>query len=244
MIGMHGLIVKDLAKIYGNRRVVDNVSLAVTQGSVVGLLGPNGAGKSTTFYCIVGLLKPDEGTVFLDDEDIIDYAMHERARRGLTYLPQESSVFRKLTAAENILAILEMMGMKKRDAEKKTNTLMEEFGILGVARTKGERLSGGERRRVEICRALVTEPRFILLDEPFAGIDPIAVKDLQNVIKDLKNRNIGVIITDHNVRETLSVCDIAYIIHDGKIIEAGSPEKIVESERARQVYLGDKFKLN
>ncbi|SFN01202.1 LPS export ABC transporter ATP-binding protein [Thermodesulforhabdus norvegica] len=241
---MSMLTVRNIVKTYGQRRVVDDVSFSVTEGTVVGLLGPNGAGKSTTFYCIVGLIRPDEGAVLLNGEDILGLPMHIRAQKGITYLPQESSVFRKLTAAENITAVLEMKGFERKKAFQRARSILEEFGISHVAYTRADRLSGGERRRVEICRALVTEPRFILLDEPFAGIDPIAVQDLQKVIRSLKDRNIGVVITDHNVRETLSVCDRAYIIHNGRIIEEGSPEEIVSSERAKQVYLGEEFRLN
>lgn len=241
---MSRLTVQNIVKSYGRRRVVDNVSFSVAKGSVVGLLGPNGAGKSTTFYCIVGLVQPDEGAVFLDDENILNYPMHLRAQKGITYLPQESSVFRRLTAAENIAAVLEMRGEKRSRAFEKARVVLDEFGIGYVADTRADRLSGGERRRVEICRALVTEPRFILLDEPFAGIDPIAVQDLQDVIRGLKDRDIGVVITDHNVRETLSVCDMAYIIHNGRIIEEGSPEEIVSSETVKQVYLGEEFRFN
>ncbi len=243
MTSCRGLVAQNLIKKYGNRNVVDGVSLEVREGQIVGLLGPNGAGKSTTFYCIVGLIVPDDGAVFLDGENIMGYAMYERARKGITYLPQESSVFRKLSAAENIMAILEILYSDKQERVDKLNRFLKEFGIEHVANTRADRLSGGERRRVEICRALATEPRYILLDEPFAGIDPLAVKDLQELIRGLKDRNIGVLISDHNVRETLKVCDVAYIMHEGKILEFGTPEEIVESRRAREIYLGDSFKL-
>ncbi len=238
-----GLVVKNLVKRYGNRNVVNGVNLCVKEGQIVGLLGPNGAGKSTTFYCVVGLIIPDEGAVFLDGENIMSYAMYERARKGITYLPQEPSVFRKLTAAENIMAILEILYSNKQERIDRLNRLLREFGIEHVASTRADKLSGGERRRVEICRALVTRPKYILLDEPFAGIDPLAVKDLQDLIKGLKEKNIGILISDHNVRETLSVCDIAYIMHNGQILESGTPHEIVESRKAREIYLGECFKL-
>ncbi len=233
-----------LVKIYGNRKVVDNVTLSIREGQIVGLLGPNGAGKSTTFYCIVGLIKPSEGKVFLGDENIMHYAMYERARKGITYLPQDASVFRKLTAEENIMAVLEMVEPDRRKRKEKLKMLLSEFGLEGVAKTRADRLSGGERRRVEISRALAVEPKFILLDEPFAGIDPITIKDLQDTIVYLKKKNIGVLISDHNVRETLDICDEAYIIHEGKILEKGSPEVIINSKVVRNVYLGDTFRLD
>ncbi|MBW1975019.1 MAG: LPS export ABC transporter ATP-binding protein [Deltaproteobacteria bacterium] len=238
-----GLVVRDLVKQYGNRKVVDGVNLVVRQGQIVGLLGPNGAGKSTTFYCVVGIIQPDGGAIFLDGENLMGYPMYVRARKGITYLPQESSVFRKLTAAENVMAILETLDMPKSERKKRLASLLAEFGIEHVADTRADRLSGGERRRVEICRALVREPRFILLDEPFAGIDPLAVRDLQELILSLREKNIGVLISDHNVRETLNVCDFAYIMHNGHILESGAPQEIVESHKARQVYLGDEFRL-
>ncbi len=238
-----GLVVRNLVKRYGNRNVVDGVSLEVMEGQIVGLLGPNGAGKSTTFYCIEGIIAPDDGAVFLDGENIMGYAMYERARKGITYLPQESSVFRKLSAAENIMAILEVLYPNKQERVDKLNRFLREFGIEHVANTRADKLSGGERRRVEICRALATQPRYILLDEPFAGIDPLAVRDLQELIRRLKDKNIGVLISDHNVRETLKVCDVAYIMYEGKILEFGTPDEIVESKRAREIYLGDSFRL-
>ncbi|MCX7822328.1 MAG: LPS export ABC transporter ATP-binding protein [Syntrophobacterales bacterium] len=232
-----------LVKRYGKRRVVDEVSINVYQGEVVGLLGPNGAGKSTTFYCIVGFVEPDEGAVFLDGENIVGYPVYERARRGITYLPQETSVFRGLTAAENIVAILEMFIEDREVCEEKTKNLLMEFGLDKVADVKAERLSGGERRKVEICRALATEPDFILLDEPFVGIDPLTIKDIQETIISLKNRGIGVLISDHNVSATLSICDEAYIIHNGRVLEKGAPEEIISNERARRLYLGESFRL-
>jgi len=242
-----GLEVVKLVKIYGKRRVVDEVSLNVYQGQVVGLLGPNGAGKSTTFHCVVGLVEPDEGAVFLDGEDLIGYPIYERARKGITYLPQEPSVFRGLTAAENIMAVLEMLNpvhrWDKKECKEMTESLLEEFGLTHVANVKADRLSGGERRKVEICRALATNPRFILLDEPFAGIDPLTVKDVQETIKSLKAKNIGVLLSDHNVSATLSVCDEAYIIYEGRVLGRGTPEEIIANEQARRVYLGESFRL-
>lgn len=232
-----------IVKSYGKRRVVDEVSLSVYQGKVVGLLGPNGAGKSTTFYCIVGLIDPDEGAVFLDGENLIGYPVYERAKKGITYLPQETSVFRGLTAEENISAVLEMLGKDKKTCREKTKSLLIEFGLDHVSGVKAERLSGGERRKVEICRALATDPDFILLDEPFSGIDPITIKDIQQTIRFLKGRNIGILISDHNVNATLSVCDEVYIIHNGRILEKGLPEEIIANEEARRVYLGDSFRL-
>lgn len=232
-----------LVKKYGKRRVVDEVSLSVYQGKVVGLLGPNGAGKSTTFYCIVGLIDPDEGAVFLDGENIIGYPIYERVRKGITYLPQETSVFRGLTAAENIKAVLEMLDREPKLCEEVTKTLLEEFGLSHVSNVKAEKLSGGERRKVEICRALATDPDFILLDEPFAGIDPLTIKDIQETIRSLRERGIGILISDHNVNATLSVCDEVYVIHNGRILEHGTPEEIVSNEEARKVYFGDTFRL-
>jgi lipopolysaccharide export system ATP-binding protein len=242
-----GLEAVKLVKIYGKRRVVDEVSLNVYQGQVVGLLGPNGAGKSTTFHCVVGLVEPDEGAVFLDGEDLIGYPIYERARKGITYLPQEPSVFRGLTAAENIMAVLEMLNpvhrRDKKECKEMTESLLEEFGLTHVANVKADRLSGGERRKVEICRALATNPRFILLDEPFAGIDPLTVKDVQETIKSLKAKKIGVLLSDHNVSATLSVCDEAYIIYEGRVLGRGTPEEIIANEQARRVYLGESFRL-
>jgi len=237
------LSTRGLKKSYDKRFVVDGVDLDVSAGEVVGLLGPNGAGKTTTFYIVVGLCRPDSGTVYLDDENITGLPMHVRARRGVSYLPQEPSVFRKLTVKENIMAVLEALDIPVKDRVKALDKLLGEFKISHVAQTKGFALSGGERRRVEIARALATGPDFILLDEPFAGIDPIAVLDIQNIIGELKDKGIGVLISDHNVRETLRVCDKAYILNEGKVLEFGEPMHIAESKKAREIYLGDKFSL-
>jgi len=237
------LSLENLVKIYNGKRVVSDVNMEIKNGHVVGLLGPNGAGKTTTFYMTVGMIKPDQGHVFLDDEDITNFPMYLRARKGVGYLPQETSVFKKLTVKQNILAILEMVSTSKSIKEKQVDMLLDELGIKHLKNQKANQLSGGERRRLEITRALATNPSFILLDEPFAGIDPLAVIDIKNIIVHLKNRGIGILISDHNVRETLEVCAKAYILNDGKIIESGKPEKIVNSETARRIYLGDEFKL-
>jgi lipopolysaccharide export system ATP-binding protein len=230
-----------LAKIYGGKRVVDNVSISLKRQDIVGLLGPNGAGKTTTFYMIVGLTRPLQGKVSLDGQDITHDPMYLRARKGINYLAQEPSIFRKLTVEENLLAILETLGIRARERKMRLEKLLKELNIAHLAKQKASSLSGGERRRLEITRALVTNPRFMLLDEPFAGIDPLAINDFQLIIRQLKNRGLGIIISDHNVRETLNVCDRAYIINEGKIIEHGSPEKIVQSDIARCVYLGEDF---
>jgi lipopolysaccharide export system ATP-binding protein len=240
---MATLSLEKLVKIYSGRRVVNSVSLDIEDSSVVGLLGPNGAGKTTTFYMAIGMIKPDEGKVFLDNEEITGYPMYLRARKGVGYLPQETSIFRKLSVKQNILAILETLSMTKSEQEDRADMLLEELGIKHLSEQRANLLSGGERRRLEISRALATNPSFILLDEPFAGIDPLAVKDIKNIIEHLTKRRIGILISDHNVRETLEVCDKAYILNDGKIIESGSPEKIASSETARRIYLGDEFKL-
>lgn len=232
-----------LVKNYGRRRVVDDVSLQVEQGEVVGLLGANGAGKTTTFYMIVGLERPDSGNVLLGDQDLTGLPMYLRARLGIGYLPQEPSVFRKLTAAQNILAVLETTGLRRREQLKRLEELLEEFGIGHVRNTRGDALSGGERRRTEIARALATEPQYILLDEPFAGIDPKAVDDIQNVILYLRNRGIGILVTDHNVRETLGVTDRAYIMAEGKIFRSGQPKDLTEDAEVRRLYLGEKFRM-
>lgn len=232
-----------LQKKYGDRQVVRGVDLSIYAGSVIGLLGPNGAGKTTTFYMVVGLAQPDGGQVFLGQEDITDLPMYQRARRGISYLPQEASVFRKLTVADNLLAILETVEPERAMRRQRMEQLLEEFGITHIAGAKGFSLSGGERRRVEIARALITNPAFILLDEPFAGIDPIAVADIQNLIVSLKQKNIGVLISDHNVRETLGVCDQAYILCNGEVLEYGTSDEIANSSKARAVYLGDDFRL-
>jgi lipopolysaccharide export system ATP-binding protein len=232
-----------LTKSFVGRRVVDDVTIEVRAGEVVGLLGPNGAGKTTSFLMIVGLIRPEAGRVFLNGDDITALPMYERARRGVGYLPQEPSVFRKLTAEQNILAILETLDLSHAEREARLRQLLDELGIAKVAKSKALSLSGGERRRLEITRALVISPSFMLLDEPFAGIDPIAVVDIQGIVSQLKNRGIGVLITDHNVRETLGICDRAYIVNEGTVLEEGTPEQIAASPRARQIYLGEKFRL-
>jgi len=240
---MATLSVSKLVKIYRDRKVVDQVSLGVDSGQVIGLLGPNGAGKTTTFYMTVGMVKPDSGRIFLDDVEITEYPMHIRARKGVGYLPQEASVFRKLTVRQNILAILETLPLTRMQRIERTESLLVELGIAHVSDSRAAVLSGGERRRLEISRALATEPAFMLLDEPFAGIDPLAVIDIKKIIAHLKKRNIGILISDHNVRETLEACDSAFILSDGKVIEAGTPEQIAASKIARRIYLGDEFKL-
>ena len=240
---MARLLAKDLGKVYKNKHVVDSVTLEVESGSVVGLLGPNGAGKTTTFYMIVGLIRPDSGQVFLDGENITTSPMYVRARKGIGYLPQEASVFRKLTVEDNILAILETLPLANSERQNRLRMLLEELNIGHLKRRKAYTLSGGERRRVEITRALVTSPSFIFLDEPFAGIDPIAVIDIQKIIVQLKERGVGVVISDHNVRETLGVCDRAYILSEGVLLESGPPEAIAASSVAREVYLGESFRL-
>jgi lipopolysaccharide export system ATP-binding protein len=232
-----------LVKCFGDKKVVDNVSLEVQRGEIVGLLGPNGAGKTTTFYMIVGLYHPTAGRVFLNGEDITDLPMYLRARKGITYLPQEASIFRKLTVEENILSILETFALSKEERHDRLQAHLNELNIAGIAKRKAYLLSGGERRRVEITRALVTSPAFILFDEPFTGIDPIAVHDIQNIILNLTAKGIGVLISDHNVRETLGICQRAYILYDGRILEEGNPQKIVESNKARKIYLGEKFSM-
>lgn len=237
------LSTRGLVKRFNKRTVVNEVDLQVRSGQVVGLLGPNGAGKTTTFYLVVGFSRPDSGSVSLDGEEITDLPMYQRARKGISYLSQDASVFRKLTVEENLLAILETLGIARRERLERAEQLMAEFGITHIARTRGYALSGGERRRVEIARALVTTPAFILLDEPFAGIDPIAVMDIQGIITALKVKGIGVLISDHNVRETLGVCDTAYIMNAGEILEMGNPQQIAESKKAREIYLGEGFRL-
>ncbi len=232
---------ENITKIYGGRKVVDGVTIKVLEGEVVGLLGPNGAGKTTTFYCILGLVKPDGGKVFLGEDDITDAPTYIKARKGISYLPQEPSVFRKLTVEENIKAVLEMHQLPAREIEERTKNLLERFGIAHLKRQKASSLSGGERRRLEMARALSISPKFLLLDEPFAGIDPIAVYEIQELIKELKAMNIGILITDHNVRETLRIIDRAYIIGHGKVIASGSPEEVANKEIVRKVYLGERF---
>jgi lipopolysaccharide export system ATP-binding protein len=232
-----------LVKEYRKRRVVDQVSLRVTSSSVVGLLGPNGAGKTTTFYSIVGFVRPSEGAIFLDDKDITSLPIHQRAARGITYLAQEPSVFKKLTVEENIRIVLESLGLPKNEITNRIREFLAELKIEHLAGNKGHALSGGERRRVEIIRALATRPRFILLDEPFAGVDPLSVADLQQIIRELKRKGLGVLISDHNVRETLQVCDFAYIMNNGQILTSGVAEDIIESVVARKMYLGDNFHM-
>src|SRR5215210_3782562 len=233
----------NLQKSYGRRRVVDDVSISVGQGEVVGLLGANGAGKTTTFYMLVGLEHPEKGNILLNGEDVTNLPMYLRARLGLGYLPQEPSIFRKMSAEQNILAVLETMKMARVDRFARLNELMEEFGVAHVRKTRGDALSGGERRRVEIARCLATEPQFILLDEPFAGIDPLAIDDIREIILYLKNQGIGILITDHNVRETLGITDRAFIMAEGKILRAGNPQELVEDAEVRRLYLGERFSL-
>lgn len=234
---------KDLAKIYKGKRVVDKVNISITRNSIVGLLGPNGAGKTTTFYMMIGLIKPDEGCILLDDQDITNEPMYQRARKGVSYLPQEPSIFRKLTVEENLLAVMEGNNFAPSEISDRLKSFLAELDITHLAKQKASSLSGGERRRLEITRALVTEPRFMLLDEPFAGIDPLILNDIKHIIQRLKERGIGIIISDHNVRETLDVCDAAYLINHGNIIEFGSPETILNSQVARDVYLGKDFNM-
>ena len=240
---MSKLEARALTKLYGGRKVVSGVDLEIRPGEVVGLLGPNGAGKTTTFYMIVGLIRPDDGRIFLDAEEITRDPMYVRARKGINYLPQEPSVFRKLTVKGNILAILETLDIDREERKNRLQQLLGELDLTGLASSKAYSLSGGERRRVEITRALVTSPRFILLDEPFAGIDPLAVADIQKIIQKLKAKGIGVVISDHNVRETLSVCDRAYILNEGKVLIEGLPDMIAQSQIARKFYLGDDFRF-
>jgi lipopolysaccharide export system ATP-binding protein len=233
----------NLVKRYGERTVAKGVSLTVNQGEIVGLLGPNGAGKTTTFYMVVGFIKPNGGQVFLEQSDITSLPMYKRARLGIGYLPQEPSVFRKLTVEDNLLAVLEMMGMPKAEQHERCESLIEEFGLQKVRKSHGDTLSGGERRRTEIARALASSPSFILLDEPFAGIDPIAVEDIQSIVHKLKSKNIGILITDHNVQETLSITDRAYLMYDGAILKAGTAEELASDEQVRRLYLGMSFEL-
>ncbi|HEX7371589.1 MAG TPA: LPS export ABC transporter ATP-binding protein [Thermodesulfobacteriota bacterium] len=241
MTSLPTLVARGLKKRYNQKWAVDSVDLEFRAGEVIGLLGPNGAGKTTTFYIIVGLIKPEGGQVFLSGDEITHDPMYLRSRKGVTYLPQEPSVFRKMTVEENLMAILETLDLSAEERNRRLTTLLEELRISALAKQKAFSLSGGERRRVEITRSLVTSPRFILLDEPFAGIDPLAVVDIQNIIAQLKAKGIGVVISDHNVRETLGVCDQAYILNEGKILETGAPEEIARSRRAREIYLGENF---
>lgn len=233
----------NLVKKYKKRTVVNHISVEVQQGEIVGLLGPNGAGKTTSFYMIVGLIKPNEGNIFLNNENITDLPMYRRAKRGIGYLAQEASVFRKLTVEENLLAVLEMTKLSKSEQKEKMESLLEEFSLTHVRKNLGMVLSGGERRRTEIARALAVDPKFVLLDEPFAGVDPIAVEEIQGIVGQLKNKNIGILITDHNVNETLSITDRAYLMFEGKLLKAGSAEELASDEQVRRVYLGQHFEL-
>lgn len=233
----------DLHKWYGTREVVGGVSPQVTQGEIVGLLGPNGAGKTTSFYMLTGIIKPSRGRVLLDDQDISGWPLHDRARVGISYLPQENSVFRRLTVRQNLEIILEYTSLSHKEQKERANILMEEFGLTRLEKSHAMHLSGGERRRLEIARALIRQPKFVLLDEPFAGIDPLAVGDIQSVVRTLKERGIGVLISDHNVRETLTICDRAYLMVQGMVVLSGTPEEIVNNDEARSVYLGEHFSL-
>lgn len=234
---------EDLIKIYRKRTVVDHVSVHVDRGEIVGLLGPNGAGKTTTFYMIVGLIRPLEGKIFLDDTEITKEPMYKRAKRGIGYLAQEASVFRKLSVEDNLLAVLEMTSLTRSEQHDKLESLIEEFGLQRVRRNRGDLLSGGERRRTEIARALAVDPKFILLDEPFAGVDPIAVEDIQHIVRKLKDKNIGILITDHNVHETLSITDRAYLLYEGKILKSGTARELADDDQVRRLYLGKNFEL-
>ncbi len=243
-VGTRVLRSEGLRKRYKKRFVVKNASVSVRQGEIVGLLGPNGAGKTTTFYMITGMIRPTEGKVYFDDKDITALPMYKRARLGVGYLPQEASVFRQLTVEDNLLATLEVMGLDKRERKRRAEELLNDFNIAHIRGSKGYMLSGGERRRTEIARALTTNPSFILLDEPFAGVDPIAVEDIMRIVITLKQRNIGVLITDHNVHETLSIVDRAYLLYDGDILMEGDSRKLAEDEEARKIYLGESFRLD
>ena len=234
---------ENIIKYYGKRAVVKGVSVEVKQGEIVGLLGPNGAGKTTSFYMMVGLIKPNEGAVYLDDTDITKLAMYKRAQMGIGYLAQEASVFRKMSVEDNILSVLEMTKLSKKEQLEKCESLLDEFSLKHVRKNKGDLLSGGERRRTEIARALATNPRFILLDEPFAGVDPIAVEDIQQIVAKLKDKNIGILITDHNVHETLKITDRAYLLFEGNILKQGTAEELAADEQVRKVYLGENFEL-
>lgn len=240
---MHVLKIRNIHKSFKDRKVVDHVSFEVQSGQVIGLLGPNGAGKTTSFYIVVGILSADQGEILFDDQLISDFPMYRRSRMGISYLPQEPSIFRKLTVRDNIMAVLENMELTKEDRESRLDVLLEEFNIGHLVKSFAYQLSGGERRRVEVARALATNPSFILLDEPFAGIDPIAVIELQKIIKQLKNKGIGILITDHNVRETLGICDLSYLLKDGQIQESGTAAELVNSKLARETYLGENFRL-
>tara|TARA_B100001057_G_scaffold116714_1_gene115225 strand:+ start:185 stop:928 length:744 start_codon:yes stop_codon:yes gene_type:complete len=234
---------KEISKSYRGRKVVDSISIKVNQGEIVGLLGPNGAGKTTSFYMIVGIIKPEDGDIYLDDEVISKYPMYQRSQRGIGYLAQEESVFRKLSIEDNILGVLEFSDLSKKEQKIKAEQLMEEFGLIKIRKNRGDLLSGGERRRTEIARALANDPKFLLLDEPFAGVDPIAVEDIQSIISVLKNKNIGILITDHNVQETLAITDRTYLMFEGKILKEGIPEDLAKDEMVRKVYLGKNFEF-
>jgi lipopolysaccharide export system ATP-binding protein len=237
------LSARDISKSYRGRKVVNNISIDVNQGEIVGLLGPNGAGKTTSFYMIVGIIKPEEGDIFLDKEVISSYPMYQRAQKGIGYLAQEESVFRKLSVEDNILGVLEFSELSKNQQKEKAQQLMEEFGLINIRKNRGDLLSGGERRRTEIARALANNPNFLLLDEPFAGVDPIAVEDIQSIISVLKKKNIGILITDHNVQETLAITDRTYLMFEGKILKEGIPEDLAKDEIVRKVYLGKNFEF-
>lgn len=240
---LNSLIAQNLLKKFGKKTVVKEISLNLKSGEVVGLLGPNGAGKTTTFYMLVGIINPTQGQVFLDDLEITAWPLYLRARKGISYLPQESSVFKKLTVEENLRIILEFTGLSKSQQNERLDSLLKELGIIHLKKQKARYLSGGERRRLEIARALIRDPKFMLLDEPFAGIDPIAVIDIQNIIMQLKHKGIGILISDHNVRDTMKICDRVYLVYEGKIVLTGTPQEIVESDLARRVYLGEEFRL-
>lgn len=237
------LSARDISKSYRGRKVVNNISIEVNQGEIVGLLGPNGAGKTTSFYMIVGIIKPEQGDIFLENEVISSYPMYQRAQKGIGYLAQEESVFRKLSVEDNILGVLEFSELSKNQQKEKAEQLMEEFGLINIRKNRGDLLSGGERRRTEIARALANNPNFLLLDEPFAGVDPIAVEDIQSIISVLKKKNIGILITDHNVQETLAITDRTYLMFEGKILKEGVPEDLAKDEMVRKVYLGKNFEF-
>jgi lipopolysaccharide export system ATP-binding protein len=237
------LYAENITKTYRGRKVVNNISVTVNQGEIVGLLGPNGAGKTTSFYMIVGLIKPLSGHIYLEDTDITKFPMYKRAQSGIGYLAQEASVFRKLTVEQNIKSVLELTKLSKKEQHDKTGALLEEFGLNHIRKNRGDLLSGGERRRTEIARALATDPKFVLLDEPFAGVDPVAVEDIQKIVAHLKKRNIGILITDHNVQETLAITDRTYLMFEGKILKTGTPEELAQDEMVRKVYLGQNFEL-